>query len=136
MEADRKEFHKKTEQHALERQQQMMPMVRMLAGAAPVMQAMMTESDAWNRYLAILQGFLETIKKSRAMAQDRLSDPTVWEPYQLVKLKSDVLQATAMIEALETAIQLPKALLEGGEAAKEIISKFEAQHETTSAAQP
>lgn len=111
------------------REQDMMPMYRMLSGAAPVMTELVTGSDAWDRYLQILQGFVDRAKSAKARAEAQLADPAVWEPYQLMKLKSDILTSGAMVEALMVAMELPKALIEGGDAAKLIVSKFEAKHE-------
>lgn len=128
---DRKEYQESTASRQVKREREMMPMIRLLQGAAPVMHEMLTGTDAWDRYLAILQGFVERLKIGKASAQTRLSSPDVWEPHQLVKLKSDILVADAMLDILKTVMELPKALIEGGETAKEIINQFEAKHAGT-----
>jgi len=128
---DRSEFKDSIASRESSREQELMPLIRALQGAAPVMNAMMTESDAWNRYLSILQGFVTRIKAAQDQAAARLSGSGVWEPSQLIKLKSDVLTCGAMLEAFTIAIELPKALMDGGEAAQEIVSKFETKHPST-----
>lgn len=128
---DRKEYDESVASRQVNRQREVMPLVRLLQGAAPVMNEVLTGSDAWDRYLTILQGFVERLKVGRTAAQSRLSDPGVWEHHQLVKLKSDILIAEAMLDILKTVMELPKALIEGGETATEIISQFEAKHAGT-----
>lgn len=119
---DRTDFAQSTKVRDIKRAQEMMPVARLIAGAQPVMNAL-TQDAHWNRYLTILQGFIERWKVSREAAQQRLSDPTIWETVDLLKLKSDVLIASATIEALDIAIQLPKLILEGGNAAEEFIQQ-------------
>ena len=134
---DRKDLKAAVADRAHEQQRALMPLTRMLSAAVPVMNSLMTESDAWNRYLEILQGFVEQTKNSKLMAESRLAAPDVWEHGQLMKLKNDVLTCSAMVEALTVAMQLPKALLEGGAAAKEIVAKFEEKNaESAGQAQP
>lgn len=111
-------------------QQDMMPLIQVLQRAAPVMQSMMTGSDAWDRFLTILQGFSDRINASKNSATASMADPTLWEPYQLAKIKSDIIVCIAMLDILKTVMELPKALIEGGEAANELVNKFEADHAT------
>lgn len=128
---DRKDFKESVASREVSHEREMMPLIRVLQGAAPVMNTLMTESDAWNRYLAILSGFAERLKASKAYAQFRLSAPDIWEPFQLTKLKSDILVADAGLEMLQVAMELPKALIEGGAKAQEIVNQFEVKHENT-----
>lgn len=128
MNYDRADYQASIEKAKDERQRDMMPLIKVLQGAAPVMSELMTKSDVWNRYLSILQGFNDRIKASKQRAEAQLSDPSVWEPYQLMRMKSDGLCADAMLEILQTVMQLPKALIEGGAEASQIVSKFEAKH--------
>ncbi len=129
---DRKDFEAAATGRKDQRERELMPLIRLLQSAAPVMAEMMTGSDDWNRYLAILSGFVDRLQAGKATATARLADPGVWEPTQLTKLKSDILTADAMLDVLQTAMQLPKAIIDGGEAAAKIVKKFEARHEATS----
>lgn len=126
---DRKDFKESVTARADKREREMMPLIRVLQGAAPVMNELMTGSDVWNRYLAILTGFAERLKAGKTHAQARLAAQDVWESQQLMKLKSDILVADGMLDMLQTAMELPKALIEGGSVAQEIVAKFEAKHE-------
>ncbi len=105
-----------------------MPLVRLVAGAAPVMDAV-TRDENWNRYLSYLQGILETWTKARDAARMKLSSPAVWSHEELLKLKCDVLIAGATIEAFQLAIDLPKAIMGGHEEADRIVKDFEREQE-------
>ena len=133
MEADRPAPRPKQE----ERARQMMPLLRLIEGAAPVMQAVLTTSEHWNRYLTFLQGYVERTKARKMAAEFRLADPAVWDPQALMKLKGDILAASAMIEAWEVAIQLPRAIIDGGAEAEKMIKEFEEKYDQAAgAAQP
>ncbi len=129
MSFDRADFKATVADRTQQRERELMPLIRVLQSAAPVMTELMTGLDAWNRYLAILSGFAERLQIGKATAAAKLADPGIWEPSQLTKLKSDILTADAMIDVLQTAMQLPKALIEGGEAAAKIVKNFEEKHE-------
>ena len=130
MEADRPEPKPKQEDRA----RQMIPLLRVIEAAAPVMQSVMTTSDHWNRYLTFLQGFVEKTKARKLAAELRLADPAVWDPESLMKLKGDILAAGAMIEAWEVAIQLPRAIIDGGAEAEKMIKEFEEKHDQAAGA--
>ena len=106
-----------------------MPQLRMVQAVAPVMQAMLTTSDHWNRYLTFLQGQVDRIKLLKDTAHARLAGHMVWDYADLVKLKSDVLRADCMIETLMFCMNLPKAIIDDGHKVDAIISKFEGQDE-------
>lgn len=116
-----------------EREAQMLPMARVLAGAAPLMDRM-TRSDDWNRYLSYLQGYLERLTAQKGLAAAKLADPAQWNTENLLKLKSDILIAQAGLDWLNLAISLPKAIMEGAEKAESLIADFESKRE--SAGQP
>ena len=128
---DRKDFEDLSAHRKVNRELELMPLHRMLQAAAPIMASMVTGSDAWDKYLAILQGFVDQAKNSKLNAESRLAAPDVWEHGQLMKLKADILTCNAMIEAWTVAMQLPKALIEGGEIANTIVAQFEAKHAST-----
>ena len=128
---DHDDFQKSVDRKQVDRTKALMPLIRVLENAAPVMNELMTADGNWNRYLAILQGLADGIKIAKAAAEQRLADPALWEPSQLIKLKSDTLQSTAMLDILATVMELPKAILEGGVTAHDIVTNFEAKHAST-----
>ena len=112
---------------------QMMPLVRLVAGAAPVMNAL-THDENWNRYLTYLQGMIERFTSSRDLAKAKLSDSVTWKHEELLKLKSDALVADAMIQAWQLAMDIPKAIMDGSQEAQRVIQEFEEKHEPAAAA--
>jgi hypothetical protein len=122
MSFDRKDFAQSTKTHQIKRAEEMMPVARLIAGAVPVMTDL-TQNESWNRYLTILQGFIERWTQARETARNKLSDPAIWLAEDLIKLKSDILVAQATIDALQTAMQLPKLILDGGTSAEDFIIK-------------
>lgn len=125
---DRKEHLSLVKDRQHEQARALMPLVRLVAGAAPVMKAV-TEDEHWNRYLSFLQGIMETWAKARDAAREKLASPAVWSHEALLKLKCDVLTSDATIEALQLAIDLPKAIMSGNDEAKRIIEEFERAQE-------
>jgi|SRR5579864_4292572 len=107
-----------------DRAREIMPLVRLVAGAATVMHGL-TENEHWNRYLTYLQGIMEVWGKARDSAAVKLGSSAVWSHEELLKLKCDVLVANATIEALRLAIDLPAAIMGGKGEAERIIGEFE-----------
>lgn len=102
-----------------------MPFLRAAAAVAPVMEKLTTHSEHWDRYLSYLAGFIKQAEAFKANAQAKLGDPNTWQPDLLMKLKSDILVAESAIQAWMSAMELPKALIAGGEEAVQIITRFE-----------
>jgi hypothetical protein len=127
--ADRGDVAATLEQRHTRKQAEMMPLIKLVAGAAPVMAKLVVDEN-WGRYQAYLQGLVEQWKKQRDAAKDKLG--MVLEGEELRKLNADVLQANASIAAWELAIQLPAAIVQGSEEARKIIAEFEKRHENTS----
>lgn len=125
---DRDDYKATQAERKHERQAEMLPMARILAGAAPVMDRV-TKSEDWNRYLSYLQGFLERLTRQRDMASAKLADPAIWNTEHLLKLKSDILMAQTGIDWLNLSISLPKAIMEGADGANALISDFEGKRE-------
>jgi hypothetical protein len=118
-----------------ERQRTVLPHAHTLRAAAVSMN-LLTNDEHWDRYLSLLQGMRETVVARKADAERKQSDPAIWAPEALYKLKADVLQAEAMLAAIDTIMALPKALRDGGEKAQEMINKFERADEATEQPQP
>ena len=131
---ERKDFKERLAEKAAARRNDTIPAARALQPAGVIMAKLTTGSDEWNRYLSYVQGQINKTRDQRAAAQQKMADPTVWEPYQLTKLKSDIIQADAMISAWEWAMALPKALVDGGAEATEFLNKLD--RENDKAAQP
>lgn len=125
---DRKDFDDGAAERKQARRVEFLPMARVLAGAAPVMSAL-TGDASWDRYLTYLQGFVERTTAALVSTRAKLDDPNLWGHLELVKLKSDILVAEGMVQALTLAINLPKAILEGAEQAQKLITEFEQEVE-------
>ncbi len=124
MSFDKSEFLETVTQRANERTSSLMPLLRQAQSVAPVMDRLVTNTD-WDKYLQYLQSYVNQAGRAKANAQDKLGDPSVWDASLLVKLKSDILIADAMIEAWTAAMELPKALIAGADEAGKIIARFE-----------
>lgn len=108
-----------------ERAREIMPLVRLVAGAAPLMETLTTRDEHWNRYLQYLQGIVKRFEEGRDAARAKLADPSVWKTEDLLKLKSDALVAQATVDALRIAIELPAAIMGGKDEAARIIEEFQ-----------
>lgn len=130
MSYDRAQFLATVANKAQGRQSDILPVYRMVQAVGVVMQKLTTASSEWNRYLQLLQGQIERAEAAKITAQSKMNDPAVWDSQALAKLKSDILMTDAMILAWRLAMELPKAIIEGGGKAQEIIDRFEREHET------
>ena len=131
MSFDRKQWNDALAAKAKQRQTSALPAMRAMQVAGVIMAKLTTGSEEWNRYLSYLQGQIEKAQERKAVAHSKMADPSVWEPYQLNKLKADILQADAMIAAWQWAMELPKALVDGGAEATEFLNKLDRENETT-----
>lgn len=127
---DKREFLEAVKQKSSQRTLDNMPFLRAAAAVAPVMEKLTTNSEHWDRYLSYLSGFIKQAEAYKANAQAKLGDPTVWQPDVLMKLKSDILVADSAIQAWMSAMELPRALIEGGEQAVNAITRFEESNGT------
>lgn len=125
---DRQEYTGKVAELQERRVAAQMPAIHLLQRAAPIMNEVMTGSEAWNHYLTVLQGYGERLTAARDRAMARLAAPDVWSAESLLKLKADVLVCNSQIELLQFAISLPKAIIDGSKSLDDIVAKFEAKH--------
>jgi len=133
----RKEFRDAVAEKARKRRAESLPAIQALQAAGVIMARLTTGSEEWNRYLSYLQGHIERTRARRDVAQTRQNDPTVWDIAERNKLKADILQAEAMIAALQWAMELPKALVDGGAQATEFLNKLDHENDQdTGQAQP
>lgn len=127
--ADRGEFVKSLEDKHQKRRADVMPLVQLLAGAKPIMDALVVD-ERWTRYQQTLQGLIDKWKAQRDTASSRLGSTSLADA-DLRKLNADVISANAAISAWELAIRLPAAIVKGGEEATLMVKEFEKQNETT-----
>lgn len=121
---DREDFFKSIAAQRETTQRALLPQAHALHASAVSME-LLTRDEHWNRYLTLLQGMRDSVEARKRDAEKKQSDPSVWDPKDLYKLKSDVLRADAMLDLMDTIMGLPKALHDGGEKAVEMIQKFE-----------
>ena len=129
MEADIRDFQKRQSEGQADRTRELLPMLRVMQAAAPVMEALITGSDVWNRYLGYLQAQFDQATTRKRYAQDRLADPLVLAHEDLLKLKNDILVADAILATLKFAMELPKAIIEDGYKVTDIIAQFDKKNE-------
>lgn len=132
--ADRKDTADLFQKRHGERQQALLPMARLLAGAAPVMDGLQRTTE-WERYVTILQGMLERYQAGKKAAQDKLGDPSIVNDDEVRKLRQGIFIADVSMDTLKFAIELPAAILKGGEEANQFIKDFEKKNEPTGPAQ-
>lgn len=130
---DRKDVGKVLEKRHAEQRSGMLPMARLLAGAAPVMDKL-TRTEEWGRYCTILQGVAEQYASRKLVAQQKLGDPAV-DDQQSRKLRLDIFIADSSLDLLKFAIELPAAILQGGKEADEFIQSMEKKNADTGQAQ-
>lgn len=133
---DRKEFLSTITDRAQARNAEMMPALRQLQAVAPVMEKLLTSNESWDRYLTFLQGYIKEAEMAKARALSKITAPEAADPLVLAKLRVDILTADAMIEAWQSALELPHALIAGAGEALKTISRFEESKNATHAEQP
>ena len=134
MSYDRADFKTLLADRAKRRQSDSIPAIRALQAAGVIAAKLTTGSDEWNRYLSYVQGRINQIRERKAIAQAQQNDPALWDAAELNKLKADILRADAMIEGLEWAMLIPKALVDGGAEATEYLNKLDKENADNSAA--
>lgn len=122
--ADRKDFVGSLKEVHERKQASWQPVARLVQGAAVVMDGLVRD-EAWGRYATYVQGVMDRFTAQRQMALAKLADPAVVDEKEMRKLKSDIVIADTTISTLKFAIELPVAVIKGGEEAKEFIRKFE-----------
>lgn len=135
MNADREEFSARMREKAADRQAQAMPMIRAAVAVAPIMEKLMAGGE-WDRFLPYIQARIDAATRAKVAAVTKLSDPSVYEPSEMSRLKTQIVIADSMIQAWEFAIGLPKALVQGGEEASRMVEAFEKKHESAKQPQP
>jgi hypothetical protein len=128
--ADRKDVSAVLEKRHSEASARIVPMARLIQGAAVVADGL-KRTPEWERYCTYLQGIAEQFKVKKAEAQRKLGDPAVTKDDDVRKLRQDIFIADVTMDTLKFAIELPAAILQGGEEADKFIEAFEKKNETT-----
>ena len=129
--ADRKDFEAIVQKRYAEANTRLLPMAKLLAGAAPVMDKL-ARTEEWSRYCTYLQGIAENFAASKQKALARLSDPGIVKDEEVRKLRQDVFEADVWLKALAFAIELPAEILKGGQEAEEFIRRLEKKSDNAS----
>jgi hypothetical protein len=133
--ADRKDVAGVLEKRHAAASANIIPMARLIQGAAVVADKLQRTPE-WERYCTYLQGMAEQWKGRKAVALQKLGDPSVTKDEDVRKLRQDIFVADVTMDTLKFAIELPAAILQGGEEADNFIKAFEKKNETTGNAQP
>lgn len=126
---ERKDFKDSLAVKHSEKQQNILPMARLVAGAAPIMDKL-ARTEEWVRYCTYLQGISERYAAQKQVAQQRLGDPAITKDEDVRKLRQDIFIADVTIDTLRFAVELPGYILKGGEEADKFVSNFEKKNET------
>jgi hypothetical protein len=121
---DRADFKETLQKRHTEQQARLLPMARLLAGAAPVMDKL-SRTEEWTRYCTYLQGISEQFAGRKQVALQKLGDPSITKDEDIRKLRQDVFIADISMDTLKLAIELPAAILAGGQEADEFIRGME-----------
>lgn len=124
MSYERSDFEELAARKREERSATQLPMLRALAAVKPKMQAL-TNDENWDRYLAYLSGLIEDLETARATAQAALANPSLVNQDQIMVAKMALHINDAQIAAFEIARDLPKALMQSAEAAREVLDKWD-----------
>jgi hypothetical protein len=117
MSFDRKDWLAAVEQRNAERRAVGMPQLHQAEVAAE----RLMEDQIWRVYQQTLQGVLEHIKDCRITLIESLRVPR--DDVEFRRAQVEVARCEGWIEALDSAIGLPKQILEGADKALESITK-------------
>lgn len=102
-----------------------------IIAVAPVMEKLMTGDANWDRFLQHIEHMRLQAVAAKNRAETKQRDPMIWDHETMSKLKSDIIAAEAYIAAFEICMNLPKALIEDAELAKQTLTRFEAGNDKT-----
>lgn len=128
--ADRKDVTASLAKRHTEAQGRIIPMARLIVGAAAIMDKLQ-RTEEWTRYCTYLQGVMERFETQKQHAQQKLCDPSITKDDDVRKLRQDIFIADVTISTLKFSIELPAAILQGGDEASKFIADFEKKNETT-----
>lgn len=131
--ADRKDAVSPIEKRHNEAQARMLPMARIVAGAAPLADSLQRTPE-WERYCTYLKGMADRFAAQKQVAQQKIGDPSIVDDAQVRKLRQDIFEADVWVRAMQFAIELPAAIIQGGDEADKFISSMEKKNEATSQA--
>lgn len=126
--ADRSDFKDVIARRHGEATSRIMPMARLLAGAAPLLDKL-GRTPEWERYCTYLRGVSEQFAARKQAALQRLGDPAIIRDEEVRKLRQDVFEADVWVSALRFAVELPAAIVQGGAEAEKFIAEFQKKNE-------
>lgn len=129
--ADRADFTAAIAKRQGEAGSRILPMARLLAGAAPLMDKLQ-RTEEWERYCTYLQGIADRFSEQKKVALQKLSDPGITKDEEIRKLRQDIFIADVTISTLKLAVDLPAAILQGKDEADTFIRDHEKKNENTS----
>ena len=87
----------------------------------------LTHNDDWDKYLAYLESALARTKLARDDILERMAGPEVVVAEEFYRTKHELTKFSGMIAALEWAMELPKSIIESGDAARELLPEARAE---------
>jgi len=92
---------------------------------AEVHQKNLTGHPEWDRFLSYLSAFSQKMQAERMVLKERLCDPQVVSTDTIMAMKMSIVRYDSIIEAVEAVMALPKAIIEMGDKAKNVLSDLE-----------
>lgn len=84
-----------------------------------------TGDEHWDHFLSVVTARLEQVRQELETASDQLRTSDNFTPDNLILQKLAVRLATREIQVLEWVLGLPKALMEQGDLAKQLLENIE-----------
>ena len=121
---DRSDFEALSVTKKQERMQGQIPTLRALVAVAPKMEKL-THDERWDTYCSYLAGIKEKLQAAKNGAQARLNSPAVVNNDEMMAQKITLLVNEAQIQMIDLAMDLPKAMMDGADIAKELLAKWD-----------
>lgn len=85
---------------------------------------LLTGDPNWDHFLAYIEAAVLSMKERESGYARKLEDPMLVDPQEMMKIKVQLAQARARIEAWQAVQQLPKDILNLGAQAKSIMERL------------
>ena len=123
---DRSDFAALTDAKKHKRMEGQIPALRALMAVAPKMEQL-THDERWDTYCSYLAGIKEKLQAAKLGAQNRLNSPAVVNNDEMMAQKITLLVNEAQIQMIDLALDLPKAMMDGADGAKELLAKWDTE---------
>jgi len=100
-----------------------MPAIMQLMHAVPPMERLTSNND-WNKYLSVVQAWLEQVKGERKLLIESLADSSTVEYEHIMRHKLQISMADGCIKAWEQAMSLPVQIVENKKSVDELLAKL------------